>query len=210
MPALGFRNVVADYSFVQFLQYFGDDKVRQNSGYGRSASYLSTTIHHDPYFRIFYLFLSGSTTGYAGQPEKTVEIMRDGLAKVQAKRPSDIYYVWRYKGTDELLYLNDSQSAQKSFEKAAEWALDSNDEDAELAAQASQQTAQFLANNPDSKLAQINAWASVLTTALDNTTRNRAITKIKELGGNVVIGSDGQIEIKYAQAEESSEQDSDI
>ena len=201
MPSVGFRNVIADWSFVQFLQYFGDNEVRGRTGYGNSAKYLSATIHHDPYFREFYVFLSGSSTIFAGKPEETVQVMSEGLARLSTQRAPDSYYIWRYKGTDELLFLNDGRSAQQSFEMAAKWAAQSDDVNGQLMSQLSEQTAQFLADNPDSKLAQINAWGSVLTTALDNETRNRAIRRIRELGGDVVLGSDGQLQIKYAQVE---------
>lgn len=204
MPDLGFSNMYANWSFIQFLQYFGDDEARQKTGYSDSPEYLSTAIHHDPYFRDFYIFLSGSTTIYAGKPEETVKVMSEGLAQIRQKRAPDSYYIWRYKGTDELLFLNDGKSAQKSFEMAAKWAYESSDEVADAVGKVSEQTAQFLADNPASKLAQINAWGGILTTALDNETRNRAIAKIRELGGDVVVGSDGQLQIKYAQVEKSA------
>ena len=204
MPSIGFRNIVADWSFVQFLQYFGDDKAREQTGYDNSAKYLSVAIHHDPYLRDFYVFLSGSSTIFAGKPEETIQVMSAGLNQLSAHRAPDNYYIWRYKGTDELLFLNDGKAAQKSFEMAANWALQSIDREAGIVAQVSQQTAQFLAKNPDSHLAQINAWGSILTTALDNQTRNRAIEKIRELGGDVVMTEDGQMQIIYSRAEASS------
>ncbi len=205
MPSVGFRNIVANWTFVQFLQYFGDDDVRKQTGYGDSANYLSATIRHDPYYREFYVFLSGSTTIFAGKPEETVAVMSEGLAQLSTRRASDSYYIWRYKGTDELLFLNDGQSAQKSFEMAAKWAAQSDDVDGSIMSQISEQTAQFLADNPDSKLAQINAWGSVLTTALDDGTRKRAISKIRELGGDVLVTNDGQIQIEYSKVEGSSD-----
>ena len=58
LPSIGFRNIVANWSFIQFIQYFGEDEARRKTGYGKSADfYLSTTIQHDPYFRDFYIFL---------------------------------------------------------------------------------------------------------------------------------------------------------
>jgi hypothetical protein len=203
MPPVGFRNVIADWSFVQFLQYFGDDKAREKTGYDDSAKYLSAAIHHDPYLRDFYVFLSGSSTTFAGKPEETIQVMSEGLNQLSVHRAPDNYYIWRYKGTDELLFLNDGEAARKSFEMAANWALQSADEEATMIAQVSQQTAQFLDENPNSHLAQINAWGSILTTALDNQTRNRAIGKIRELGGDVVMTEDGQMQITYSRAEAS-------
>jgi len=201
MPSLGFRNMLANHIFVQFLQYFSDNEARQQIGYGDSAKYLSAAIQHDPYFRKFYVFLSGSSTLYAGTPEETVQIMAKGLERLSEQRPVDGYYIWRYKGTDELLFLNDGEAAQKSFEMAADWALQSAGEEAAVIAQISQQTAQFLASSPDSHLAQINAWGSILTTALDSQMRDKAIRRIHELGGDVTITEGGEIQITSSRAE---------
>ena len=205
MPVAGFQNVVADWSFIQFLQYFGDEEARQQTGYSDSAKYLSAAIHHDPYPQAFYIFLSGSSTLYAGMPKETVEVISEGLKQLSTQRAPDSYYVWRYKGTDELLFLNDGESAQKSFEMAADWAFRSKDEAAPAIAQASRQTAQFLADNPDSKAAQIGAWGSVLSNALDDRTRAHAVSKIRELGGDALLTENGQFKIKSSGSEDLSQ-----
>jgi hypothetical protein len=202
MPSLGFRNLVSNWNFIQFLQYFGDEKNRKITGYSLSPDYLSLSLKYDPYYKDFYLFLSESTTFYAGMPDKTVDLMQQGLSSFKEQKPADSYYIWRYKGIDELLFLNDGQSAQKSFEKAAKWAIESDDENSQLMASLSQQTATLLASDPKSTQAQISAWSSILTTTLDNATQIRAIRQIRELGGDVVLGSDGQLQIKYAKAED--------
>lgn len=210
-PTAGFRNIFSNWTFIQFLQYFGDEEQRQDTGYSDSAKYLSTVIHHDPFFIDFYVFLSGSSTLFAGRPEETIQVMSEGLDQLSSHRAPDNYYIWRYKGTDELLFLNDGEAAQKSFEMVTDWALQSPDKNASIVAKVSQQTAQFLAENPDSHLAQINAWGSILSTALDDSTRNRAIRKIRELGGDVAVSEDGQLQITYSQSEDLAEQaNSDI
>ena len=205
VPSLGFRNVLANYAFIEFLQYFGDEEARRETGYHNSAEYLSTAIHHDPYFKEFYIFLSGSSTLYAGMPKETVEIISEGLARFGENRPADSYYIWRYKGTDELLFLNDGKSAQTSFEMAADWALKTSGEEARMIARISQQTASFLSENPNSQLAQISAWGNVLTTAIDAQTRNRAIKQIRELGGDVILTENGQARITLSEASEDHE-----
>ena len=209
VPTVGFRNLVANWTFVQFLQYFGDTKAREQRGYDSSSSYLSTAIHHDPYFTDLYVFLSGSTTLYAGRPEDTVKVMSEGLAQLDTKRAPDSYYVWRYKGTDELLFLNDSESAKHSFDMAANWASEFDDDESNLVMKVSQQTVQFLTDNPDSKQAQINAWSSLFSTAIDKDTRDRAVKKIEELGGSVLLFEDGSISIRYEKVKEAIEAEDD-
>lgn len=200
-PNFGFGNSVSNWAFLQFLQYFGDDKSRNTSGYSLSPDYLSVAITHDPYYRFYYLFLSESTTFYAGMPDQTVQLMNEGLSRMGENRASDSYYIWRYKGTDELLFLDKSRAAQESFEMAAQWAEASNEEDSDLIASLSKRTAAFLASNPDSKQAKISAWSSILTTTLDDETRSRAIENIRSLGGEVIIDSNGGVRVKYAQTE---------
>lgn len=209
LPSLGFRNVTADYMFIQFLSYFGDDEVRSRTGYKLSPDFFETIIHCDPYFKDFYVFLSQSTSVYAGLPDKAIELMNGGVEKLAPNRPPDGYHIWRYKGVDELLFAGDSKAAQYSFKKAASWAAQSNEPDSEAISQMSQQTAQFLATDPDSKQAQISAWSSVLIAALDDETRARAVEEIRGLGGNVIFGENGSVRIENTQAHQNESEDSD-
>lgn len=201
-PAFGFRNIISGTTFIQFLQYFGDDEMRGLTGYAASPFFFEAALSHDPYYRPFYLFLSGSSTIYAANPDKTVEIMDKNLKRLSPNQPADGYFIWRYKAVDELLFLGDGEAARKSFSKAAEWAEQSQNEGVQFIGELSQRTANFLAENPDSRVAQIDAWASLLTTAMDKETRARAINRIERLGGSVVIAEDGGISIQYEKAEE--------
>ena len=212
IPTMGFRNAAADIAFLRFLQYFGSEKERKVTGYDMSPDYLSISINRDPFYRDFYLFLSESTTFYAAMPERTVALMEEGLSKIEDNRLPDSYYIWRYKGTDELLFLGDGEEAQKSFEKAAIWASQSSEENSSFMARLSKQTAEFLASDPDSAQAKISSWSSVLSTSLNNDTRDKAIEKIRELGGEVIIGDDGGISVEYSSKarENNVSEDSDI
>lgn len=211
-PNVGFGNILANTVFIQFLQYFGDDEARGQSGYAKSPEFFETLISQDPYYRDFYIFLSGSSTLYTGKPEKSVEIMASGLSDLSPNQPPDGYYIWRYKAVDELLFLGNGKAAQKSFDTAANWAAQSSGDSAEYISSLSRKTADFLADNPSSRVAQIDAWSSLLSTAMDKSTRERAIQKIEELGGSVVFAEDGGIQIKYEKAEDTAQtsRDSDI
>ena len=205
LPRLGFQNVRANITFLQFLQYFGDDRARQNSGNALSDSFFRSIIEDDPFYREFYIFLTGSVSLNAAMPHRSVELMEKGLAALSPHQPDDSYYVWRYKAVDELLFLGDSKAAERSFETAAAWANESSLPDSVSIASISQQTANFLKENPESKAAQVGAWSSILSTAVDSDTRNRAISNIQELGGEIVIGEDGRVTIKYARTGQDSE-----
>ena len=207
MPSLGFRNLLADSVFLSFLQYFSDVSDGNNVDENLSPLFFESIISLDPFYRNYYLFLSSSTTLYAAQPQKTIEIMDRGLEKIDPGTMPDSFYIWRYKAVDELLFLGDSQSARKSFEKAAEWASQSSDPDSELVGMASQQTADFLENDPDSHQAQISAWSSVLFNALDDTTRKRAAERIEDLGGRVDFLENSNVHIESNVSDSSDESD---
>ncbi|HSM80528.1 MAG TPA: hypothetical protein VLS96_02525 [Nodosilinea sp.] len=197
MPTFGFDNLVADWFFLRFLQYFGDDEARAATDYSLSPEFFKAIIPNDPYYRNFYLFLSGSVSNFAAQPEQSVALIAQGLERLTPAFPDDGFYIWRYRGVDELLYIGDGEAAQKSFQTAAEWARQSSHPDAAFMAENSQRTADFLAQNPLSKQAQINAWASVLANAFDDNTRQNAIDRIEALGGAVIIDETGRISLRF-------------
>ncbi len=201
IPTFGFSNLVADSTFISFLQYFGDDAARAKTGYRLSPEYFEVILERDPYFLAAYSFLSGSTTLYAGMPERTVALMEQGLKFLSPKVPFKSYYVWRYKGADELLFLGDSRAAQHSFETAADWAGAYSDPESKNIAAISRQTAQFLFRNPASKSAQVSAWLMVLGNALDDRTRQLAISRIEALGGQVIITPQGEVKVQLPKAD---------
>ncbi|MBD2055512.1 hypothetical protein H6F88_05665 [Oculatella sp. FACHB-28] len=200
-PAFGFNNLVADWVFLDFIQYFGDSPARDQIGYELSPEYFEVILKRDPYFRDAYLFLSGSSTLYAGRPDRTVEIMNQHIGELSPRVPEKAYFVWRYKGTDELLFLGDSQAAQQSFKTAAEWASIYSDPESRAAAQVSQQMAEYLAENPESKSAQIAAWVMVLGNAFDEETQRYAISQIEALGGNVSVDEQGRLQIQQPEGD---------
>jgi hypothetical protein len=200
-PGFGFNNLVADWVFLDFVQYFGDNSARDQIGYELSPEYFEVILKHDPYFRDAYLFLSGSTTLYAGRPDRTIEIMNEHVSQLSPRVPDKAYFVWRYKGTDELLFLGDSQAAQQSFETAAEWASLYSDPESQAAARVSQQTAEYLADNPESKSAQIAAWVMVLGNAFDEDTQRYAISQIEALGGNISVDEQGRLQIQQPEGD---------
>lgn len=180
-PMIGFGNLVADATFLGFLQYFSDSSGEIEGRQNLSPDFFDTIITLDPFYRDYYLFLSGSTTFYAAQPERTVELMAKGLEQIDPALVSDSFYIWRYKGTDELIFLGDSKSAKESFENAAEWASQSERPDSDTMEHISRQTAEFLAHNPDSIPAQISAWNSVLASAMNSDIREEATQRIQSL-----------------------------
>jgi len=192
IPSLGFRNLIADWAFLQFLQYFGNREHRQITGYKLTEDYFEVIIERDPYAYDPYIFLSTSLTLYAAQPERAVELQEQGLQSLTPQLPPESFYIWRQKGIDEMLFLGDYEAAQRSHEIAAEWAEQSADPRGEAAAQSFRKTAEFLRTDPENAQMQANAWLQVAASARDRQTRQIAINAIESLGYELVpVGNSG-------------------
>ena len=203
LTTLGFANLMADWMFLNFLQYFGDEESRRRTGYALSPDYFETILSKDPYFWDAYLFLPGSATMYAAMPERTIEIMEKYLPKLSPKTPDRAYFIWRWKATDELLFLDDVDAAIKSYQTAADWASEYNTAEGQVVNQISLQAAEFLKENPANKVVQINAWMSVYANAFDDVARELAIKNIRSLGGEVTLDDNGRIvEVKPPEGQE--------
>lgn len=193
IPNFGHGNLIANWIFIGYLQYFGDAEARDQTGYHLAPEYFEAIVRHDPRFVDAYLYLSTGSSMYAGMPERTIEIMERGLQSLSPGVPKRSYFVWRFKGIDELLFLGDTKAAENSFATAAAWASKFTDERSQSVAAISQRTAEFLRENPDSKNAQISAWTMVLNSQSDERTRERAIREIEALGGKIVSTPEGNM-----------------
>jgi tetratricopeptide (TPR) repeat protein len=194
LPTFGYKNLVANWYFLDFIQYFGDTEVRQKAGYASAMEYFDAILANDPRFLYAYFYLSSTGSIYAGSPERSVEIMNRGLKSLSPKVPSRGYYIWRLKAVDELIFLADVPAARNSMQNAANWASQNADPESQNVAQLSQKTAAYLARNPNSKQAQFDAWNMVLNAAVDDFVARRAILGIRSIGGKVKINSSGEFE----------------
>ncbi|WP_231933110.1 hypothetical protein [Geminocystis sp. NIES-3708] len=199
LPTVGFNNLLADWQYLQLIQYFGDTPARDKTGYSLVTDYFELISNYDPSFVNAYFFLSTANSIYAGKPEKTVEFLDKILPQITPEVNPLAFNLWTYKGVDEILFLGDISAAQKSYEKSAQWALTRGDDIGKSVAKQRLETAQYLAKNPDSKKAQVSAWANILTSVFDDKSRQMAMDKIKSLGGEVNISKDGKVQVKLPQ-----------
>jgi hypothetical protein len=188
LPTFGFSNLIANWTMLQFIQYYGDGEARKQQGSRLTPDYLEAVVKHDPRFVQAYLILSPASSISAGKPERTIGAMNQGL-KVLTPEIPESYYVWLYKGIDELLFLGDIPGAKKSYAKAAEWAAKAgNQHIADIASG----TVKFLETNPDSRTAQVGAWFIVYTNTRDLETRKIAKENIERLGGQLIEYDNGR------------------
>jgi len=189
MPAFGFDNMLANWSMLQFIQYYGDGDARKETGYGLSPDFMEIVTKNDPKFVRAYLMMSVPSSVNAGKPERTVEIMNKGLSKLTPD-VTDAYFIWLYKGVDELLFLGDISASKKSYQMAADWAKIAGNEFIEKSARG---TVKFLETNPDSRAPRVGAWMLVWLNSQNEETRKLAKENIEKLGGKLVVLGDNQV-----------------
>ncbi|MDB9525484.1 hypothetical protein PN498_05755 [Oscillatoria sp. CS-180] len=205
LPDFGFRNIIADWTFLKFLQYFGNLEHRQITGYSLSGDYFDIIIERDPYAYDPYIFLSSSVSLFAAQPERAVALQEKGLQSLSPDLPPRSYFIWRSKGIDELLFLGDHEAASRSHQIAAEWAAESPYPSAEDDQYSLARAAEFYATNPNSLQAQLNAWSQVLASAQDDQTRAVVARQIEDLGAEIVPNEQGRYTIRYNPEQEEAE-----
>jgi hypothetical protein len=185
IPSFGFDNMLANWSMLQFIQYYGDGDARRETGYGLSPDFMEIVTKNDPKFVRAYLMMSVASSVNAGKPERTIEIMNKGLSKLTPD-VTDAYFLWLYKGVDELLFLGDIPAAKKSYQMAGDWAKIAGNEFIEKSARG---TVKFLETNPDSRAPRVGAWMLVWINSKDEETRRLAKENIEKLGGKLVINN---------------------
>jgi len=199
LPSLGFENILANWQYLQFIQYLGDTEARQETGYSAITDFFEIIAQKDPRFLQANLMLSVTNSIYAGKADKSVEILSRIIPYNSPQQNPDSFFLWTYKGTDEILFTADIPSAINSYENSAQWALARGDELGKIVAGRNLQTVEFLKNNPDSRKAQVGAWGSILFAAIDKQTQQLAIDRIKSLGGEVIFTDDGRIVVQPPQ-----------
>ncbi|WLT37055.1 hypothetical protein NON20_13525 [Synechocystis sp. B12] len=197
MPALGFDNILADWLYIQFIQYFGDDEMIKVSGYSLVPDYFEQIISRDPLFTDAISRADVAISLFTGEPGKSVELLSQALAQQPNHFLTNLppYYLWRAKGNNELLFLGDIEAAKKSYAKSIVVAEAYDDDEARRIANISRGTIKFLESNPDSKFARISAWVTVLANRPDEKTVARVTQEIEELGGSVEMLPNGSIRV---------------
>ena len=184
-PSFGFNNVMADWAFLNLVQYDGDSETRKQLGYGLAPMYFDTITRLDPRFVASYTFLSGIMSYQMGKPEEAVALMTRGTDVLTPQDDPHAFLVWRLKGLDQLLMLGDTASAAKSYDQAGDWALQSTAADARLIAPIFKQTAEFLRTDPNNKTLLLWSWTTIFDQAIvtrDEKTQERARKKLLEIG----------------------------
>lgn len=177
---LNFNNLKADWSYLNFVRYFGDANARETIGYKLVPEYFETIASIDPRFTNAHLNLAIANSMYAGYPEKTIALMEDLLASVDPKSP-DAVFLWTSKGLDELLFMGDKQAAIESYKMAAKWQSLADQKRWDNSAIKDLEIALKDTNEIELKQAQIRAWSSVLVYVKEQPRQQEILAKISNL-----------------------------
>ncbi len=180
LPSLGFDNLLANWAFLSYLQYFGDTEVRQATGYTANEDYFEVMTLRDPRFTTLAPFISAGVAYYAGKPEKSVTLMTRMTDALDPRRQPDAFWVWRFKAFDQYLLLNDIPATIASLEMAGRWAAIT--QKYRRVAPFFQETADFLRRDPNTKSVRFYAWNEVYQAAVDPLVIQRAEQELLAMG----------------------------
>lgn len=195
MPSFGYNNLIADWSFLKYIQYFGDTKERDKTGYSVITDYFEAIVKKDPRFVEANLSLSAANSIFAARPEKTISLLEKSSKFLSPNMQNHPYMIFVYKAVDEILFFGNLEAAQKSYLEAARWAEKDSAVNKNVV-QRFRKTVNFLATNPDSSYTQVAGWSMILRANNDPKIQRYAIEKIKKLGGKIIVKADGEIIVK--------------
>ena len=184
-PSLGFDNLKANWSYLDFVQYFGDESARETIGYQLVPEYFETLTAIDPRFTQAYLNLSVANSMYAGNPETTIALMEEVLDSVDPES-ENAAYLWTSKGLDELLFMGDKQAAIASYKMAAKWSKNQSASRRNGLTIKDLETGLKEATEINLKQAQVRAWSSVLVHIRDNDRQREILSKIAVLKAEIL------------------------
>jgi hypothetical protein len=190
IPSFGFDNLIADWTFLKFLQYFGDDEARDINGYRLSQDYFDIITRRDPRRVEIYPFLSVAVSFYQAKPEIAVDLMERGTNVLSPQIDPQAWTVWRNKGLDELLLLGDIPESIRSHEMAGDW-VEKTPQGQKLAP-IFRATAEYLRRDPDSVQVRFSAWNMVYAQTKDKLVRQRAKQALVKLGAQVRKDKNGK------------------
>ena len=193
MPSFGFDNLVADWTFLNFVQYYGDTPAREATGFSLGSNYFDIITRRDPRFVDSYLFLSGTVSHQLGKPELALQLMKRGTDALSPQMHPRAFSVWRWKAVDQILLLGDLSGAAESFDMTANWAAQS--EEYRQVAPNFQHSANFLRTKPDIRWVRFQTWLGVYqdaNTVGDKLTRDRAKRELLKLGAIEKINEKGE------------------
>jgi len=201
MPTLSYDNLLADWIFLRFLGYFGDELERSQTGYELTPEYFEPIVRLDPRFLEIYPFLSTGISYYLGNPELAGQYMERGIQALSPEVNPEGYVILRFRGLDQLLLEGDIPGTIATYYRLADWLDRIGRPDS---AKKFRQGAEFLKQNPNSIEPQLWGWQEVYYNAVDRRVQERAKEELLKLGAIEQQDANGNVRFVLPQPPPSS------
>jgi len=189
-PAFGYDNLLADFVWMRFAQYYGDQRSRQMSGYKLSYEYLDVITDRDPKFEKAYLAANFSVANKMGRTDLAEKLLTKGV-----RNNPDSYLIWQYRGFLHLLYTGAPDKAAFSFKQNAIIAVAREGNAKQAWGNYWWQMGSYLESNQPSVWQLRTIWNEVFNSAPDGETKILALGQLKKLG--VVLDEDRKLHELY-------------
>ncbi len=185
---LGFRNLAADWLWIDFIQYFGDLPLRLRFGYEQSSEYLDPITDLDPLFTQPYLYGTIAFAWKQGKPREAVQLLEKGLSSMNPNSNPFGYRLWYQVALLQFLWIGNIEAAQVALNQTADWI--------ETIPEAERQPQGVLLNpaslrslagrieeSPRSAQVRFDIWVQVWRELRDPEAKQLALIEIEKLGG---------------------------
>lgn len=192
VPSFGYRNLIADLFWLQFLQYYGDIEARSRLGYNLSYDYLEAITERNPHFDTPYLFINLAVTYQMSRPDLSEKLFLTGIAH----NPEN-YRIWQARGFLHFLYTGELGKAAYAFRQNAGLAVAQE-------GNAKQRWANYWMGiaraieipDVDTRYTRRKIWEEVYTNAADKQVKKMALAYLKPLG--VIVTSKGYLQETFS------------
>lgn len=190
LPNLGNRNLVADFLWLRFSQYFGDTQARAKSGYGLSYKYLKAITDKDPHFANAYRIANLAIAYKMGRTDLAEALLIKGI-----RANPDAYLLWQARGFLHFLYTGDIAKAVYSFRRNAGLAVAVGGNRLQYWGNYWFAMSRYLEVSKSNVWTRRQIWMEVYTNASDAITKGLALAQLGKLG--VFQSKDGRLVARY-------------
>jgi tetratricopeptide (TPR) repeat protein len=191
LPDFGNRNLIADFLWLRFAQYFGDTQARARSGYGLNYRYLKTITDRNPHFENAYRVANLAVAYRMGRTDLADDLLAKGI---QAN--PDAYLLWQTRGFLHFLYTGDIAKAVYCFRRNAGLAVAVGGNSQQHWGNYWFAMSKYLEVSKSNTWTRRQIWAEVYANSSDSSTQTLALNQLDKLG--VFLSKDGRMVARYA------------
>lgn len=191
LPNFGNRNLVADFLWLRFAQYFGDSQSRSKSGYGLDYKYLEAITDRNPQFENAYRVANMAVAYKMGRAD-----LADALLVKGINANPKAFLIWQTRGFLHFLYTGDIAKAVYCFRRSAGLAVAVGGNSQQHWGNYWFAMSRYLEVSKSNTWTRRQIWGEVYASSDDASTKALALSQLGKLG--VFLRKDGQMVARYA------------